>query len=451
MATRRRSAIDRLIRVLVFVILGLLVIITGLLALRGVVRALPGRYAYYLPDPLQELRHVEHDGMLPTPDGGIQATPMTPLLMTPSSTVPPSTATVTPQPTSTPQSQGGATPAPTTPAPTATASPTSTPLPEQPVVCQLEGVRAERQGWNNCGPTTLAMALSYWGRGETQTEIAPALKPDPEDKNVGPYEMAEYARALGFEATVRVGGTIDLLRRLVANDFPVVVETWYIDEEGGQMGHYRLVTGYDDAAQHFTTVDSLHVEELRLSYQELDELWRAFNRLYLVIVPPERQAEVAEILGPYMDTDYAFQEALKTARVEATGPPEPCVAYVRCEDARMFAWFNVGSSLVALEQYEAAASAFDQARALGVPFRMIWYQFGPYEAYYAVGRYEDVIALADETLRIANNLEESYYWRGKARQALGDIAGARADFQAALRYHEGWAPALEALDALSPD
>jgi tetratricopeptide (TPR) repeat protein len=315
----------------------------------------------------------------------------------------------------------------------------------------LEGVRAERQGWNNCGPTTLAMALSYWGRGETQTEIAPALKPDPEDKNVGPYEMAEYARALGFEATVRVGGTIDLLRRLVANDFPVVVETWYIDEEGGQMGHYRLVTGYDDAAQHFTTVDSLHVEELRLSYQELDELWRAFNRLYLVIVPPERQAEVAEILGPYMDTDYAFQEALKTARVEATGPPEPCVAYVRCEDARMFAWFNVGSSLVALEQYEAAASAFDQARALGVPFRMIWYQFGPYEAYYVVGRYEDVIALADETLRIANNLEESYYWRGKARQALGDIAGARADFQAALRYHEGWAPALEALDALSPD
>ena len=451
MATRRRSAIDRLIRILMLMILVLLVVITGLLALRGVVRALPGRYAYYLPEPLQELRHVQHGGMLPTPEGDLGATPMVPLVMTPSPTAPPPTPTVTPPPTSTPQSQNAATPATTTPTPTATDSPTSTPLPEQPVVCQLDGIRAERQGWNNCGPATLAMALSYWERDETQTEIAPVLKPDPEDKNVGPYEMADYARALGFAATVRVGGTVDLLRRLVANEIPAVVETWYIDDEGEQMGHYRLVTGYDDAARQFTTVDSLHVEEVVLSYQELDELWRAFNRLYLVIVPPARQAEVGEILGPYMDTDFAVQQALETARVEATGPPEACVAYVRCEDARMFAWFNVGSSLVALGEVEAAAQAFDQARALGVPFRMIWYQFGPYEAYYAVGRYEDVIALADETLRIADNLEESYYWRGKARRGLGDIAGARADFQAALRYHEGWAPALEALDALPSD
>ncbi len=460
MASRRRSTIDRLIRMLVYTILVLLVVMTGLLALRGVVRALPGRYAYYLPEPLQDLRHVQHDGMLPTPEGGVGATPMVPLLMTPSPTVPPTTTlapepnaqgtvTVTPiPPTSTPRSENAATPVPTTPAPTTTPSQTSSVLTTQPVTCQLDGIRAERQGWNNCGPTTLAMALSYWGRGETQTEIAPVLKPDPEDKNVGPYEMADYARALGFAATVRVGGTVDLLRRLLANDFPVVVETWYIDDEGEQMGHYRLVTGYDDAAQQFTTVDSLHVEAVVLSYQEMDELWRAFNRLYLVVSTPERQAEVAQILGPYMDTEYAHQEALNTARLEATGPPESCVAYVRCEDARMFAWFNVGSSLVALGEDEAAASAFDHARALGVPFRMIWYQFGPYEAYYAVGRYEDVIALADETLRIAGNLEESYYWRGRARQALGDIDGARADFQAALRYHEGWTPALDALNAL---
>jgi hypothetical protein len=82
---------------------------------------------------------------------------------------------------------------------------------------------------------------------------------------------------------------------------------------------------------------------------------------------------------------------------------------------------------------------------LGLHYRMLWYQFGPYESYCAVGRYGDVVALADATLATTNNLEESYYWRGMARLANGDTGGARADFQAALRYHENWPPAVVAL------
>jgi hypothetical protein len=79
---------------------------------------------------------------------------------------------------------------------------------------------------------------------------------------------------------------------------------------------------------------------------------------------------------------------------------------------------------------------------------MLWYQFGPYETYYAVGRHDDVIALADATLSVTDNLEESHYWRGMSRLALGDVEGARRDFEAALRYHEGWPPAVAALAAL---
>jgi Tfp pilus assembly protein PilF len=62
-----------------------------------------------------------------------------------------------------------------------------------------------------------------------------------------------------------------------------------------------------------------------------------------------------------------------------------------------------------------------------------------------VARYDDVVALADATLATADNLEESYYWRGMARLAQGDADGARADFEAALRYHENWPPAVVAL------
>ena len=89
--------------------------------------------------------------------------------------------------------------------------------------------------------------------------------------------------------------------------------------------------------------------------------------------------------------------------------------------------------------------AYDQARQSGLHYRMLWYQFGPYESYYSAGRYDDVIALADATLATTANLEESYYWRGMARLAQGDAGGARADFEAALRYHENWSPAVIAL------
>jgi len=85
---------------------------------------------------------------------------------------------------------------------------------------------------------------------------------------------------------------------------------------------------------------------------------------------------------------------------------------------------------------------------LGLPWRMLWYQFGPYEAYYGVGRYEDVITLATVTLNVVGNLEESYYWRGLAYLAQENVDRARSDFGAALQYNPSFAPASEVLSSL---
>jgi hypothetical protein len=392
---------------------------------------MPGRYAYYLPDRLQAWRQIEHPDTLPTPIAPVTATP---------------TSQPSPTPTASPTGAPTATPSPT-PSP----SPTPLPTPALPVSHTLTGLRHEPQGWNNCGPTTLAMALSYWGREETQRQAAPVLKPDPEDKNVSPGEMVRYVRSLGLDVVVRVDGDLRLLKHLIASEFPVIVETWYVRDAQDQLGHYRLIVGYNDVEEEFLTYDSLHGPDLPIGYQELDELWRVFNRTYLVIYPPEREAALAEVLGPEIDRQVALEAALETAQREADNPPADCVAYADCTDAETFAWFNVGSSLTALGRYEEAAAAFDQARTLGLHFRMLWYQFGPYQAYHAVGRYEEVIALANATLATTTNLEESYYWRGRAKLALGDVEGARADFEAALRYHEGWQPAQEALEALESE
>ena len=41
----------------------------------------------------------------------------------------------------------------------------------------------------------------------------------------------------------------------------MIVETWHEDEPNDGMGHYRLLTGYDDAAQHWTAFDSFDAKD----------------------------------------------------------------------------------------------------------------------------------------------------------------------------------------------
>ena len=414
-------------------ILVLLMLGSGLLALPAVVRAIPGRYASLLPAPLQALRHTDHPITLPTPIAQPTLADATPLPPPPTPTL---TPTVTPSQTPEPS---------VTPAPTETPSPTPTLTPEPPTRVLLEGGRHERQGWNNCGPTTLAMALSFWGLDDRQTDIAPLLKPDPEDKHVGVHQMADYAEARGLNAIIRSGGTLEGLKALLRAGYPVIVRTWYVRDARDQLGHYRLVIGYDDAALTVDLYDSLYDPPTAMSYDELYELWRVFNWSYLVIATPERWDGVMALIGPDMDDVAMYERALARVRAEIAAPPTNCVAYAACSDSVTYGWLTVGTNLTALGRHVEAAAAYDQARQLGLHYRVTWYTFGLYESYYATGRYDDVIALANATLATANNLEESYYWRAQARLAQADPDGAVADLRSALRYHPDWEPAVDLL------
>lgn len=299
----------------------------------------------------------------------------------------------------------------------------------------LPGIRHEYQGWNNCGPATLAMQLSYFGRTETQAVTAPFLKPDENDKNVSPHEMVAYAQSIGYEAREVVGMDLEMLRTLATNGFPVVVESWYIPEPNDEMGHYLLLTGYD--GQTLSFFDSYKGPNVAKNSEEFDRLWRVFNRTAIVVWPPEKSDLAAAILAPVGEREQMYQNALDRAFADVQADPND-----------RFGWFNLGSSLLALGEAEQAAQAFDTARGLQLPWRMLWYQFGPYEAYYRSGRYQEVVNLASATLASAGNLEESFYWRGLAYEALGDVEAARRDLGQAVRYNPNFAAAQQALAAL---
>ncbi len=308
-----------------------------------------------------------------------------------------------------------------------------TPEPVAPQV-NLAGIIHQWQTWNNCGPSTLTMNLSYYNRSETQAEAAQFLKPNEDDKNVSPQELAAYAQSLGFEAVARLNGNTTLIKQLLSNGFPVIVEFWADPEDNGGLGHYRLFTGYNEADGYFLAEDSLNGSGIQVPFDAFDSAWQVFHRTYIVIYPPDQTALMHAIVGQDMIDSVMLDHALATAQTEARNNP-----------ANPFAWFNLGTSYARLDQPEPAASAFDEARRLGLPYRMLWYQFDIFDAYLAVGRYQEVIDLATATLEATGGLEELYYYRGAARQALGQNDSAAEDFRAALAYNPHFDLAANAL------
>ena len=378
-----------------------------------------------------------------------QVTPVTPAVTL-------SLPTALPSTTPTPTAESLATQTQEIPGPSHTPTLTPTPLPDKVL---LTGVRYEDQHgrWNYCAPANLAMALSYWDWQGNRDVVGPVLKPDEKDKNVMPYEMADYVNTqTNLRALTRMGGDLELMKRFIAAGYPVLVEkgTYLRDLSGvvSWMGHYQVVTGYDETAQIFIAQDSFTSPDFKVPYEQMVKGWRAFNYTYIIIFPPDKEAEVMALLAADADETLNYQNAAQKASDEI---------FALTGIDQYFAWYNRGTSLVQLQDYAGGAAAYDEAFAIYPtipeaerPWRMLWYQTGPYFAYFYSGRYYDALYLADGTLSAMpseKNLEESYYWRGMARAALGETAAAIEDFRTALQYHPGFEPALFQLRLLGAD
>jgi tetratricopeptide (TPR) repeat protein len=330
-----------------------------------------------------------------------------------------------------------------TPPPSPTPSQIPTAIPES---ISLSGIRHEYQKFNNCAPASLSMVLSYWAWQGDQFATRAYLRPSHEidDKNVNAFEIIDYVeKNTAFESVWRVGGDLELLKRLLAAGFPVLIEKGLDPHDDAWLGHYQIVSGYENANNRFLVYDSYEgpAEAWGVPYEVIGQFWRHFNFIYVVVFPPERAAEVQSILGPDSDPVQNFQRAAQLALNETaslTGREQ------------FFAWFNLGTNLLHLQDYAGAAQAYDNAFALYAalpqeerPWRLLWYQDGPYAAYYHTGRYQDVINLAHSTLINVDKpvLEETYYWRGMAKSALGDRAGAIEDLQRAYTLNPNSTPA----------
>lgn len=440
-----------------------IVTVFALLALPSIVRAIPGRYRVRLENvpiaqDVLELVTTPYALALPTPGGAVNRpaaalpTGIVALPDAPTATVT-ATATPTNDPPPTPAPQNTVTPTFTpSPTPSPTLTPSPTPLPES---IKLEGITAVAQTFNNCGPANLTQVLNFYGAAANQNDVASYLKPDDEDRNVSPWQIEAYVTDnTALRVIYRSGGTLELLKNLLAAGFPIVIEKGY--EPGtanaqGWFGHYLTLFGYDETEQVFHTQDSylgpFDGTGRPESYANIEQFWQQFNFTFYVVHEPAQAETVAALLGPeLMDDRMMWENAAARAQAEIDADPE-----------NAFAWFNLGTNLAELgnmtgeaQYYDAAAAAYDQARVIGLPPRMLWYQFRIYLAYIKTERYEDVMTLANTILANEGGryVEETYYYKGWAL-LYSDTQAAINNLELALERNPNFTPAQLMLDSLS--
>ena len=338
-------------------------------------------------------------------------------------------------------------PSPPLPTPGIDASPIPpTPtLAPPPAQAFLNSPPYEKQTANNCGPAALSMMLHMFGWTGSQKDISDVIKPVNGDRNVNPEEMAYWVRNFAgwLRIEYRVGGDLDTLKHLLAASFPVIVESttslnpedtgWPDDDLWA--AHYLLLSGYDDSTQTFTAQDTYRGPDKKVSYEQLESEWKAFNYMYMIVYLPDQEPEIKTVLGSHWDPDLNRQNALDLAQAATVADPN---------DA--FAWFNMGSNLVYFERYFEANDAYDKARELGLPQRMFRYQFGPFLANFHSNRNDDLLVLTEYALQRTEMSEETWLWRGWALYRAGDLNEAIKSWRKAMSVRPGYEDALYALN-----
>jgi tetratricopeptide (TPR) repeat protein len=324
------------------------------------------------------------------------------------------------------------------------AVPTSTlePLPPQ---ASFASPPYEKQTPNNCGPAALSMMLHVFGWSGNQKDISDVIKPVTGDRNVNPEEMAYWVRnnAGWLRIEYRVGGDLEMLKRLIAANYPVIIEgttslnpgdTGWPDDDLWA-AHYLLLTGYDDSTQMFIVQDTYRGPDRTVPYDQLASEWEPFNYLYMVVYLPDEETEIQRLLGSNWDPDLNRQNSLTVSQAATVANP-----------SNAFAWFNLGSNLVYFERYDEANTAYDKARAIGLPQRMFRYQFGPFIANFHAHRTQDLLALTEYALQRTDMSEEAWLWHGWALARQGNTKGAIENWRKALSIHPGYEDALYALN-----
>ncbi len=298
------------------------------------------------------------------------------------------------------------------------------------------------QTFNNCGPAALSMALSYWEIQKSQEEIGEKLRPyqnregNNDDKSVTFEELGNYAQDLGLLTYHRPNGDLNLLKRFIASGVPIMAKTTLTKED--DIGHFRIIKGYDDSNNIILQDDSYQGHNLEYTYSEFELMWQVYGYEYLVIVPHSLQKIAEAVLGENLNSSTAWQRSIETQTKLLKDNPN-----------NVFARFNLSIAYYHTGDYQKAVEEFERVETK-LPKRTLWYQLEPILAYYELKKYDRVFELSESVFASQNRAySELYIIRGNIYQERGELEKARHEYETALVYNRNLTAAHKALFRLN--
>jgi hypothetical protein len=166
-------------------------------------------------------------------------------------------------------------------------------------------------------------------------------------------------------------GTPRLLKALVSNGFPVIVNQSY--SVADHTRHYRPIQSYDDGQGVFVTSDPLGGPDHAIAYTDFARIWAVSNNRFFVLYPPSRAALLDAVLAAagWNKTRAYLQDLAKSeARLRAHRPPmipgAPAIY-------RSYGYLNIAWDEMELGRYAAARQELAQAKAHGAnPVQVRW-------------------------------------------------------------------------------
>jgi tetratricopeptide (TPR) repeat protein len=296
------------------------------------------------------------------------------------------------------------------------------------------------QTFNNCGPATYSMVLSYLGIDEPQSVLGDELRPyqnakgDNDDKSVTLTEIAEHSKKFKLIPYYRPNGTTDKLKLFISNGMPVVLRTWLNDHD--DIGHFIIVRGYDDSTQMLTFDDSYYGKNRQVSYSKMNSLWQPFNYEYMVLTNQENQKIAETILKEEVDSKIAWQNAIERNQNDQKTSENP------------YPSFNLAVAYYEIGDYTKSIQIFEQVQPR-LPRRMLWYQLQPIHSYQKLNQHQKVFELTDAILNNQNRAySELYLIRANSYLVQGNKEKAKSEAELAIKYNIFYTPAKDFLNML---
>ena len=297
------------------------------------------------------------------------------------------------------------------------------------------------QTFNNCGPASLSMILAFYDINKSQKELGLLMRPyqngagNNDDKSLFSEEFVRWAKNFGLPGLVRPDGDLNKIKALVANDLPVVVRTWL--RVGEDVGHYRIIHGFDENRKVIIQTDSYFGPKKEVSYSDFEAMWQPFNYEYFVIYEDSSSSLVKTILGEDFDAKVAWKNA-----------EERALAEIAANQPSVYPTFNLSVALYHQSRFVEAVNEFEKVENQ-LPARMLWYQLEPILTYAELGNAEKVFSMTNKILNSGNRaFSELYQIRGEIYAQTGAYDEAQREFELALHYNENYESAKNSLEKL---